>query len=327
MEKPVISILIPLYNEKEVFPVLTNRLNAVMEQNKNYAIEIVLVDDGSTDGTANLIRMLAYADPRYQGVFLSRNFGHQLALTAGLPCCNAANAIFIIDGDLQDPPELLPQFYTKMLEGYDVVYAVRKNRKENYFKKATYYLFYRIFNAITKIKMPLDSGDFSLISRRVANILCKMPEESRFIRGMRSWVGFSQTGIEYERDSRTKGKSKYSFRALLRLAYSGIFNFSEFPVKFIKRIGYVAIVVAMGYLFYNMYAKFIMHAAIPQGYTSLLFILIFFSGLQFVSIGLLGEYVLRVFFQVKNRPLFIIKERIENQEAREEYGSNMFKNK
>ena len=327
MEKPVISILIPLYNEKEVFPVLTNRLNAVMEQNKNYAIEIVLVDDGSTDGTANLIRMLAYADPRYQGVFLSRNFGHQLALTAGLPCCNAANAIFIIDGDLQDPPELLPQFYTKMLEGYDVVYAVRKNRKENYFKKVTYYLFYRIFNAITKIKMPLDSGDFSLISRRVANILCKMPEESRFIRGMRSWVGFSQTGIEYERDSRTKGKSKYSFRALLRLAYSGIFNFSEFPVKFIKRIGYVAIVVAMGYLFYNMYAKFIMHAAIPQGYTSLLFILIFFSGLQFVSIGLLGEYVLRVFFQVKNRPLFIIKERIENQEAREEYGSNMFKNK
>ena len=327
MEKPVISILIPLYNEKEVFPVLTGRLNAVMEQNKNYAIEIVLVDDGSTDGTSDLIRVLAYADPRYQGVFLSRNFGHQLALTAGLSCCNAAQAIFIIDGDLQDPPELLPQFYNKLLEGYDVVYAVRKNRKENYFKKGTYYLFYRIFNAITKIKMPLDSGDFSLISRRVANILCKMPEESRFIRGMRSWVGFSQTGIEYERDSRTKGKSKYSFRALLRLAYSGIFNFSEFPVKFIKRIGYVAIVVAMGYLFYNMYAKFIMHAPIPQGYTSLLFILIFFSGLQFVSIGLLGEYVLRVFFQVKNRPLFIIKERIENQEVSEEYSSGMSKNK
>ena len=277
MTNPIISILIPLYNEQEVFPVLVGRLNAVMEQNKNYAIEIVLVDDGSRDGTTDLIKLQAYADARYQGVFLSRNFGHQLALTAGLSCCKAEHAIFIIDGDLQDPPELLPQFYKKMLEGYDVVYAVRKNRKENYFKKATYYLFYRIFNAITRIKMPLDSGDFSLISRRVANILCKMPEESRFIRGMRSWVGFSQTGIEYERDSRTKGKSKYSFRALLRLAYSGIFNFSEFPVKFIKRIGYVAILIAMGYLFYNMYAKFIMHAPIPQGYTSLLFILIFFS--------------------------------------------------
>ena len=195
---------------------LVERINALMDSSP-LAIEVVLIDDGSKDDTAMRIRQLALTDDRYHGVLLSRNHGHQLALTAGIASAKGTEALFVIDGDLQDPPELLPEFYKLLKEGNDVVYAVRKKRKEGWIKKTGYYLFYRLLRSISYVEIPLDSGDFALISRRVADVLNKMPEESRYLRGMRSWVGFKQTGFEYERDARAAGESKYSFKQLLNV--------------------------------------------------------------------------------------------------------------
>jgi dolichol-phosphate mannosyltransferase len=308
--KPNISIVAPLYNESETFPRLVERLNALMDTHPN-RIEIVLINDGSKDNTPELMRQLALTDPRYHCVFLARNYGHQIALTAGLSQTRATDAIMVIDGDLQDPPELLNEMYQKYQEGYDVVYAVRRKRKENWFKRTAYSTFYRFLKSISYIEIPLDSGDFSLMSRRVVDILNKMPEESRYIRGMRSWIGFRQTGIEYERAERAAGESKYSIGLLIKLAYNGIFNFSEYPIKFMKRMGYSAIFISMIYFIITLFKKLIFND-VPQGFTAILFAIIFIGGLQLFFLGILGEYVLRIFFQVKGRPLFIIADAIEN---------------
>ena len=276
-------------------------------------IEVVLIDDGSKDDTPALMRQVALTDERYHCVFLSRNHGHQLALSAGIASARASEALFIIDGDLQDPPELLPDFYKAYQEGNDVVYAVRRKRKENMAKKTAYYLFYRLLKSISYVEIPLDSGDFALISRRVADVLIKMPEESRYLRGMRSWIGFKQIGLEYERDERVAGESKYSLKLLFNLAYNGIFNFSEFPVKFMTRIGTVAILTSLLY-FITVVIKKLFFTEVIEGFTSLLFVVILFSGVQLFALGIIGEYVLRIFFQSKSRPLFIIKEEIINRE-------------
>ncbi|NIJ51641.1 glycosyltransferase family 2 protein [Dyadobacter arcticus] len=312
MKTPQISIVAPLYNESESFPLLVQRINALMESSP-LTIEVVLVDDGSKDDTALRIRQLALTDERYHGVFLSRNHGHQLALTAGISAARGSEALFVIDGDLQDPPELLPEFYKLLKDGNDVVYAVRKKRKEGVIKRTGYHLFYRILRSISYVEIPLDSGDFALISRRVVDVLNKMPEESRYLRGMRSWIGFKQVGFEYERDARVAGESKYSFKQLFSLAYNGIFNFSEFPIKFMSRIGVVAILISLIY-FIIVVVKKMFFAQVIEGFTSLLFVIILFSGVQLLALGIIGEYVLRIFFQSKNRPLFIIKEEIVNRE-------------
>lgn len=309
---PQISIVAPLYNESESFPMLIQRINALMDSSP-LAIEVVLIDDGSRDDTALKIRQLALTDGRYHGVFLSRNHGHQLALTAGIAAARGTEALFVIDGDLQDPPELLPDFYKLLKEGNDVVYAVRKKRKEGFVKKMGYHMFYRILRSISYVEIPLDSGDFALISRRVVDVLNKMPEESRYLRGMRSWIGFKQVGFEYERDARAAGESKYSFKQLFQLAYNGIFNFSEFPIKFMSRVGIVAILISLVY-FVTVVIKKMFFAHVIEGFTSLLFVIILFSGVQLLALGIIGEYVLRIFFQSKNRPLFIIKEEIVNRE-------------
>lgn len=275
------------------------------------SIEVVLIDDGSRDGTPDMMRQVALADKRYHCVFLSRNHGHQLALSAGMSAALGSEALFIIDGDLQDPPELLPEFYKLLCQGNDVVYAVRQKRKEGFIKKTGYYLFYRLLKSISYIDIPLDSGDFALVSRRVIDIMKKMPEESRYLRGMRSWVGFRQVGYAYERDERIAGESKYSFRQLFRLAYNGIFNFSEFPIKFMTNIGGFSILIALIYFIIVLVKKFFFTQVI-EGFTSLLFVIILFSGVQLFALGIIGEYVLRIFFQSKQRPLFIIKEEIVN---------------
>ena len=219
----------------------------------------------------------------------------------------------VIDGDLQDPPELLFEFYEQYKNGYDVVYAVRKKRKENVFKRTAYKAFYRLLKSISYIDIPLDSGDFSFMSRRVVDVLNRMPEESRYIRGMRSWVGFKQIGIEYDRSERAAGESKYSIKALIKLAYNGIFNFSEFPIKLIKRVSYAAVGVSFLYFFYSLYRQ-LMYGDVPRGFMATIFIIIFFSGIQLFFMGIMGEYLLRIFFQVKGRPLFIVKDEIENRE-------------
>lgn len=308
MKNPQISIVAPLYNESETFPRLIERLNGVMDSSE-LTIEVVLVDDGSRDTTPDLMRQVALTDKRYHCVFLSRNHGHQLALSAGISAALGTEALFIIDGDLQDPPELLSAFYAKMQEGNDVVYAVRQKRKESAVKKAGYFFFYRLLKSISYIDIPLDSGDFALVSRRVVDVMKKMPEESRYLRGMRSWIGFKQVGFPYERDERAAGESKYTFKQLFRLAYNGIFNFSEFPIKFMTNVGGASILIALCYFFVVLVKK-IFFTQVIEGFTSLLFVIILFSGVQLFALGIIGEYVLRIFFQSKQRPLFIIKDEI-----------------
>ncbi|GAB3250468.1 glycosyltransferase family 2 protein [Larkinella harenae] len=282
-------------------------------EGSSLSIEVVLIDDGSRDNTAQLMQQLALTDDRYHCVFLARNYGHQIALTAGMAAAKGTEALFIIDGDLQDPPELLNEFYAKFQEGYDVVYAVRKKRKEGFFKKTAYFMFYRFMKSISYVDIPLDSGDFSLISRRVANVLNQMPEESRFIRGMRSWIGFKQIGVEYERDARVAGEAKYTFKMLRRLAYNGIFNFSEFPIKFVTNLGMFSIGIAFLYFIQTIIKKYFF-GGVPEGFTALLFTIILFGGIQLIGLGLIGEYVLRIFFQSKGRPLYIIRETIRKKE-------------
>ncbi len=310
---PEISLVIPLYNESQMFSPLIERLNLVMAQSAK-RIEVVLVNDGSRDNTAQLMAALALSDARYHCVFLSRNHGHQLALTAGLASARGTEAIMVLDGDLQDPPELLPDFYAKLEEGYDVVYAVRQKRKEGWPKKLGYYLFYRILKSISYIDIPLDSGDFCLMSRRVVDILNQMPEESRYIRGMRTWIGFKQTGLAYERAKRQAGEPKYSLKMLIKLAYNGIFNFSEVPIKLITGLGWLIILLAFILIVYTLIVKYFFDT-VPEGYTTLLIVVSLFSGVQLISLGVIGEYVLRIFFQAKQRPFFIVDKTIVDGEV------------
>jgi dolichol-phosphate mannosyltransferase len=308
--KVKINIIVPLYNEEDMFAILRKRLVALMDKSE-LSISVILIDDGSNDSTPKLMEELSLNDSRFSSVFLSRNFGHQLALTAGFSVANASEAVFVIDGDLQDPPELLEEFYPYLKQGYEVVYAIRKKRKEKWVKKLAYSSFYKLLKKISYIDIPIDSGDFSLISRKVVDNIVNMKEESRFIRGMRTWVGYKQIGIEYERQERHAGDSKYPFSELLKLAFNGVFNFSEFPVKFISTLGVLSILVSLMYLFYAL-IKLFTTDLVPEGFVGMIFIVTLFGGIQLLSIGILGEYILRIFFQVKSRPLFIIKKQIHH---------------
>lgn len=301
---PQINIIVPLYNEAKVFGDLIARLKKVLDET-SLLVSVIMVDDGSNDNTPLLMQTLAENDKRFVAVFLSRNFGHQYALSAGLSLVDATDGVFIIDGDLQDPPELLEAFYKRLKEGNDVVYAIRKNRKESWLKKTLYKFFYKLLQNISYIQIPLDSGDFCMISARVAKLLNENREESRFLRGIRTWVGFKQIGVEYNREERFAGDSKYTFKMLFKLAFNGIFNFSELPIKWITRLGAMTILSSGLYLLYTVYLR-IFHDIVPEGFTALLFTIILFGGVQLLSIGIIGEYILRIFFQVKNRPLFVI---------------------
>jgi dolichol-phosphate mannosyltransferase len=305
---PQVSFVIPVYNEESNLPMLADRLVKIMDQSP-ISLEAVLVDDGSRDNSRAMLQQLALSDPRFHVVLLSRNHGHQLALTAGLSVARGSEGVFVLDGDLQDPPELLDTFYAKFQEGYDVVYAVREKRKEVFYKRFAYFIFYRILKKIANIEIPLDSGDFSFMSRRVVNVLNKMPEESRFIRGMRTWIGFKQIGIAYDRQERASGDSKYSFSKLVQLALNGIYNFSEFPIKFVTSLGGFAIISSVIYLIFVVVKKMFFDQVI-EGFTALLFVIILFGGIQLMAIGVLGEYILRIFFQSKSRPNFIIEKEI-----------------
>lgn len=311
---PQISIVVPLYNEEASFALLIDRLNQLIK-NSSCTIEVVLVNDGSRDKTPLLMNELALTDSHYQCVFLARNHGHQLALTAGLAQVSCTEAVFVIDGDLQDPPELLGHFYDKLKEGYEVIYGIRRKRKEGILKRMLYWIYYRLLKNISSINIPLDSGDFSMLSRRVVDHLNAMPERSRFIRGMRTWIGFRQTGLEYERDARSAGEAKYTFSMLFKLAYNGIFNFSEFPVKFITRMGMLSMAGAFLFFVYVVIKKYLF-GGVPPGFTSMFLAITVFSGVQLLSLGFIGEYVLRIYDQVRERPLFIIDKVIKNKELK-----------
>lgn len=300
----MITIVIPVYNEELIIDQLYERtikaLDAIGEP-----FEIVCVDDGSSDQTMEKLVAYHQQDSRFKAISLSRNFGHQPAVLAGLTHA-CGDYIGVMDGDLQDPPEVFKDFFEKLKEGYDVVYAVRKKRKENLLKRSAYWLYYRILQNMSKMKLPLDSGDFSLFTRRVLDEMLKMPEHSLFLRGIRYWVGYRQTGMEYERDARSAGEPKYSFVQLLRLAYNGIFSFSDVPIKLLGRIGFLAILVSIIYALYVIFMK-VMYGNVPQGFTSLILAIIFFGGIQLVGLRILGEYLHRIYDETRKRPLFIVK--------------------
>ncbi|RZJ67915.1 MAG: glycosyltransferase [Flavobacterium sp.] len=310
-----ISIVVPLYNEEAVFDQLIARLQSVMDSTP-FECETILVNDGSCDDTASLIERICTIDKRFVGVLLSRNHGHQLAVTAGLANVTGRKGAMIIDGDLQDPPELVVDFYKLLNNGYDVIYAIRKNRKESFFKKLAYSAYYRLQKKISNFNVPIDSGDFSMLSRRVVDRMNEMPENSRYLRGMRAWVGFKQIGFEYDRDERQAGETKYSWSKLFELAFNGIFNFSDFPVRIITRLGFITIMFSLAYFAYNLYRRFF-YNDVPPGFTATILAIILFSGVQLISLGLIGEYVLRIYNQVRNRPLFIIDKVIRTNQSPE----------
>ncbi len=312
MNHPVfdISIIVPLYNEDLVLTTLVERIKLVIDK-VNFSCEVILVNDGSTDNTQSLIETVCLNDIRFSGILLSRNYGHQLAVSAGLSKVRAKKGALIIDGDLQDPPELISEFYNLLIQGYDVIYAIRKNRKESFLKKLAYSMYYNLQSKISNFNIPIDSGDFSMLSKRVVDTINNMPEQNRYLRGMRAWIGFKQIGFEYDRDERYAGKSKYSWKKLFELAFNGIFNFSDFPIKFITRLGFFTVIFSLIYFGYNVYRK-IVYNDVPQGFTATILAIILFSGVQLISLGLIGEYVLRIYNQVRNRPLFIVDKMIQD---------------
>jgi dolichol-phosphate mannosyltransferase len=311
-----ISIIVPLYNEELVFEQLIKRLRSVVSLT-DFSCEIILVNDGSSDNTAALIEAICDEDKRFTGIILSRNYGHQLAVSAGMAYVRGKKGAMIIDGDLQDPPELVTEFYKLLENGYDVIYAIRKNRKETFFKKLAYSAYYRLQKKISSFNIPIDSGDFSMLSKRVVETMNEMPEQSRYLRGMRAWVGFKQIGFEYDRDERHAGETKYSWTKLFELAFNGIFNFSDFPVKIITRLGFFTVLFSLIYFGYNIYRR-VYYNDVPQGFTATILAIILFSGVQLISLGLIGEYVLRIYNQVRNRPLFVVDKIFQEGKEKEE---------
>jgi glycosyltransferase involved in cell wall biosynthesis len=299
-----VSIAIPLHNEEAVIPELLSRLDKALKTIEGGPHEVVLVDDGSTDSTATVLEEAALRDSRLVVVILSRNFGHQAALTAALDNVSG-NVVILMDGDLQDRPEAIPLFLEKYRQGYDVVYARRMNRKEPFWLRASYKAFYRVMGTISDLQIPMDAGDFGLVSRRVVVELRRLPEHHRYLRGLRSWVGFRQIGIDVERDARFAGKAKYSLRRLFRLAFDGIFSFSTLPIRAAGLFGIFALAVSSIYALYALYVKFVLHIS-PQGFTAIIFLITFLSGVQLIFLGVIGEYLGRVYEETKTRPVYII---------------------
>jgi len=300
------SIIAPIYNEFENLPELYRRVREVLDTT-GQSWELILVDDGSTDGSTQLIRQLAANDPTVRPVIFARNFGHQIAVTAGLDY-SRGKAVVIIDADLQDPPEVILELAKKWQEGYEVVYAVRAEREgESWFKLFTASLFYRLIYRITDVKIPLDTGDFRLIDRSVVNVINSMREKHRFLRGMGAWVGFKQIGVEYRRAARHAGETKYPFNKMLKLALNAITGFSYFPLQVATYFGFISASIAILAIPLVIIERLTGSQAFYGQATTLIAVL-FFGGVQLISLGILGEYIGRIYDEVKGRPLYIVRE-------------------
>jgi glycosyltransferase involved in cell wall biosynthesis len=304
-ELPEVSIVVPLYNEEESLPELHRRLSASLAD-VGCSYELVFVNDGSSDATPQMLRALQERDPHLVAVYLSRNFGHQAALTAGLDHARG-RAVLLMDGDLQDPPEVLGHFIARWREGYEVVYAIRQKRKEGLFKRAGYFLFYRLLHALSDLDIPLDSGDFCLMDRKVVEALKRLPERLRFVRGLRTFVGFRQTGLAYERAARGAGRPKYTFRALFRLAVDGLISFSGYPLSLVTYLGLTSAFVALALTIWVVTAAYT-NRETPRGWASTIIVVLFMGAVQLLSLGIIGEYVRRIFLETKGRPTYVVRE-------------------
>jgi dolichol-phosphate mannosyltransferase len=302
---PEISVVVPLYNEEENLAELYRRLVSSLE-GLDLSFELVFVNDGSQDATPRLLDGLQAGDRRVVAIHLSRNFGHQAAVTAGLDHA-AGSAVIIMDGDLQDPPEVFGAFVQRWREGAEVVYAIRTKRKENCFKRCGYFLFYRLLRAISDIDIPLDSGEFCLMDRKVIDVLNHLPERLRFVRGLRTFVGFNQVGLTYERGAREAGQSKYSLRALLHLAVDGLVSFSGYPLRLVTYLGFLSAALAIG-LSVWAFVDALSNQATPRGWASMIIVVLFMGAIQLLSLGIIGEYIRRIFLETKGRPTYIVRD-------------------
>jgi dolichol-phosphate mannosyltransferase len=318
----LLSVILPAYNEQDVLAQTYARFTAMGPElrRRGFDYELLLVNDGSRDQTPRILDEFAAKDPHVSAVHLTRNFGHQAAITAGLSVARG-DVVAIMDCDLQDPPEILPRFLDKWREGYQVVYAVRRQRKEWLGKRLAYWTFYRLMAAISELDIPLDSGDFCLMDRAAVDLLNRLPEQQRFVRGLRTWIGLRQTGVEYERDARAAGAPQYTLTKLVKLAMDGLVSFSSVPLRLMTRLGVMSLLGAV------LLAAWVIGVSIyewtegisgrtPRGWASLACIVLFMGAVQMISLGVIGEYLARIFLEVKGRPTFLIASIVEHRNAR-----------
>lgn len=301
-----LSIVVPVYNEEKVLPLLHERLvNTIADITNDY--EIIFVNDGSKDNSLQVIKALATQFLQVKYIDFSKNFGHQIAVFAGLENAKG-NAIVIIDADLQDPPELIRNLYEKLNEGYDVVYAQREQRNgESWHKLLTAKLFYRFINRLSDVPMPLDTGDYRIITKKINAIIVSMPEHNKFLRGQIAWTGFKQTAVSYKREERFAGATNYSYSKMFSFAFDGITAFSNLPLRLATYLGFVVSLLSFIVILYTLYQKYINHDVVP-GWSSMMVSVLFIGGVQLICLGIIGEYLGRIMDNVKNRPLYIVQE-------------------
>ena len=307
--RPLVSVVIPVLDERENLDALVAHLHPVVDRKTDGSFEVLFVDDGSRDGSSEMLDAFHARDPRYKVIHFSRNFGHQAALQAGLDAAEG-RAVAMMDGDLQDPPELLGEFIDKWREGYEVIYAVRHSRQESFLKRAAYKTFYRTLRVIAEIDTSVDAGDFCLMDYRVVATLVALRERNRYLRGLRSWVGFRQIGVEYERQARHAGKPKYTLRKLIRLALSGYIGFSSLPLRAAAWLGFLFATVGFVMTLWIIIEKLKGGPFAPQGWTSTVAIILIISGIQLIILGVIGEYLGRVYDEVRRRPLYVVSSQL-----------------
>lgn len=314
---PKISVIIPVFNETEVIDTTYQRMKSVMDGTK-MEYELLFVNDGSRDDTERKITGYAETDKTVKLISFSRNFGHQCAISAGMDYASG-DAVVVIDADLQDPPELIPQMIEKWQEGYEVVYGKRLKRKgETLFKKATAKLFYRTLKHLTSVDIPVDTGDFRLIDRKVCDIFRRLQEKNRFIRGLVSWIGFRQTYVEYVREERLAGETKYPLKKMMRFAMDGILSFSYIPLKIASFLGFLLSGLSFLYLIFVCLQKLFYPAGLVPGWTSIVAVLLILNGIILVLLGVIGEYIGRIYDEVRNRPLYIVDKKVNLDDERME---------
>jgi dolichol-phosphate mannosyltransferase len=305
--KKTYSIIVPIYNSSSIIKDLLKAID-LEKQKYDWSLELILIDDGSKDASYQMIEELYQTYNYIKGIKLSKNFGHQIAVKTGLAHCTG-NYVAIIDDDLQDPPSLLSMFFDYLDKGYDVAYGVRKNRKESFLKKISYDSFYRILKSMSDTNIPLDSGDFCVMKKHVVENMLKLQEKNPFLRGIRAWVGFKQIGVEYERAARFDGESGYTFKKLLKIAFDGIFSFSSVPIRIITIIGFIGLVSASIYSILLITDHFV-NGNTVKGIASLAIITSFFCSLILICLGIIGEYIVRIYDEVRDRPYVIIEKTI-----------------